>query len=84
MFSHLSGGAFLALFAGAGASVWLVIMKPRVDLLKALTYTLNGISQLQSPLMLVCLGCVISGLRHGEDFKKHLMINSKIALVRLT
>ena len=81
LLQHLSGGAFLTLFVGISLSVWLLLVKPRVDLLKVLTYTLNGISELQSPLMHVCLGCVISKLRHGEEFKKHLMINSKIALV---
>lgn len=81
LFDHLKSNAFLTLFVGMGLSFLVYVVALESSKTSIIEYALRGFSQIQEPLVYLCLGSTISKLRHGEEFKKHLMVDSKIALV---
>lgn len=70
---------FLSLFAGLGVNSLLYMVIPSDIFTNSVQSVLSGLASLQEPLTYIVLGSVIAKL--SLNFKRGLMVNSRIALV---
>lgn len=79
LYGHLTKVPFLSLFAGLAINSLFYMVKPSDTFVKSIQSVLSGLASLQEPLTYIVLGSVIAKL--SLNFKRGLMVNSRIALV---